>query len=341
MRDLTIIQAAAMLVLLAIGSWIAIHIFALLGVFIAFAYPIWWILIPKKTVCFYCQSRDPGEICFACKKEVPDNSIRYVRNFRSMFMNATLLLIISLVSFGVVLAESKLLTSTGVIPLERTASFEIPTEGQYFINEIFPMNIDVSGIEHPINAVQADIQFDPKVLQVYEIIKDASFAEVFIQEEVNNNVGFVRLTGGLPNPGFSGESGRFATILFQSVAQGVADVEFLPSSMVLANDGKGTNILKNYIRESYLIIPEVMDREQAEQKIKEEYQRNVLGSQSDSPKLVMYEESTIETSDFVPEAAPSQVQSKNTAFKVLHQIDKAIIGVWSGIVNTITGIFSS
>ncbi len=48
----------------------------------------------------------------------------------------------------------------------------------------------------------------------------------------------------VPNPGFTGSAGRVITINFKAVSQGDAPIRF-SSGSVLANDGNGTNILRN------------------------------------------------------------------------------------------------
>ena len=324
--------------ILAITSWIAVHVFALLGIFIAVGYLIWWFFVPRKTTCFFCQTRKIGEVCFACNRIITQGGNRPVQNFRSLIINGLLILTLSGASFGVVFIESKLLFNMGVIPAKKTASFTIPTKGQYRINEIFPMNIDVAEMQQSINAVQADIGFDPNLLEVYKILKDDSFADVFIQEEVNNQGGFMRLTGGLPNPGFSGKSGHFATILFRTKAQGVVTVKFLPSSMVLANDGQGSNILKDYAEASYLIIPEIMNKSEADKQAESYLQSRVLGTQSkDSPKLILYETNENMFGKLNPDdlILSDNNQERVLPLNILKKVNEVIFIVWGGLISGI------
>ena len=90
----------------------------------------------------------------------------------------------------------------------------------------------------PINAIQADLGFNPEKVEVVDISTQNSFANIFIQKEINNETGYARLTGGLPNPGFFSDRGIFGTVFFRGKQPGVVKIDFLPSSMVLANDGR-------------------------------------------------------------------------------------------------------
>lgn len=91
------------------------------------------------------------------------------------------------------------------------------------------MKIDITSIKVPINAVQADIGFEPHKLEVVDVSTEDSFANIFIQKEINNEVGYVRLTGGLPNPGFFADRGVFGTVFFKGISPGIVRIEFLPS----------------------------------------------------------------------------------------------------------------
>ena len=149
-----------------------------------------------------------------------------------------------------------------ILSTRQTASFIIPPKGQYKLGEIFSMNIEVDNIKNPINVVQADLKFDPDKIEVVNISTKNSFANIFIQKESNNTKGYVRLTGGLPNPGWHGTNGLFGTVYFKTKQPGLVTIAYLPTSLVLANDGQGTNILKSRPSFSYLILPDKISTEE-------------------------------------------------------------------------------
>ena len=241
----------------AVLSWILIHVLSIFGVFLAVAYPAWWFFSPKQTTCLLCRSRKEGEYCLFCRQLVNKRNGNTPKTFLSATLNGLAILIFTFVSLGVVFLEIQFLHTLGFPPVQKTASFAIPSTGEYRLGEIFPMKLEITSIKTPINAVQADISFNPQKLEVVDISTTDSFANVFIQKEINNRIGYARLTGGLPNPGFSGVNGVFGTLFLRSKSPGLAQVKFLPSTLVLANDGKGTNVLKNLATISYLILPEI------------------------------------------------------------------------------------
>ncbi|MEA2020530.1 MAG: cohesin domain-containing protein [Patescibacteria group bacterium] len=246
-------------ILLGIVSWLLLHFFALVGFFVALSLPLWWLFFPRRIPCIGCQTREEGEYCPLCGKEVREGS---PRSFRSMAAHMGIFLLLFLVSLGVIYAEREILEGLDISLTPKTATFEIPPRAQYRLGEIFPMRITLTGIKRSINAVQADFSFDPRRLELVEISTRESFASVFIQKEIDNKTGYGRLAGGVPSPGFSQERGVFGTVYFRGKTPGLADVEFLPSSMILANDGRGTNVLKGLASSHYLVLPEeVLDTE--------------------------------------------------------------------------------
>jgi len=278
---------------LLIASWFLVHILAVLGIFLAVAYPLWWLFAPEKTICFLCRAEKEGAKCPFCHREIKKNEGVSPRSLSSAILNGVLILVFSTISFGVVFGESQLLFKLGFPPTPKTASFVIPPKGQYRLGEIFPMKIEINNIKNPINALQADIGFEPQKLEVVDISTNDSFANIFIQKEINNEGGWARLTGGLPNPGFFANSGTFGTVFFKGKAPGLVKIEFLPSSLVLANDGRGTNILKDLPSASYLILPEKISTEEEEQQKKLISQTSVLGESTNSAQMKFYDEGSV------------------------------------------------
>lgn len=244
---------------MAIVAWISVHILAFFGLFLAVTYILWWILFPKHRFCLMCLFKKKGEKCPFCRKD---------KIWVSLILDFFIILIFSGISVGIIYTEYVVLRHTGVVSTPKTVSFVIPSQGQYRVGEIIPLKIEITGIKRPINSVQADIGFDPNALAVVDISTQDSFANIFIQKEINNNGGWARLTGGLPNPGFSADHGVFGIVYFKSKTAGLTTVRFLSSSMVLANDGVGSNVLMDFPTTSYLIVPEEITPTEAENQIK-------------------------------------------------------------------------
>jgi len=264
MSILKILSTAIKLFLLILLSWFLVHIFALLGIFISIGFFIWWLFYPRYSICFSCRVKRVGEYCNICRSTVTDALARYPKNLRSALINVLFLLLASLLSIFAVIIEYQVLQSAISPTSPKTVSFVIPSESQYKVGEIFPLKIQLTGIEVPINAIQADIGFDKNRLEVVEISTKDSFATVFLQKEMNNELGYARLSGGLPSPGFNAPTGLFGTVYFKAKQAGLAQISFLDTSLVLANDGEGTNVIKEFTVVSYLITPEKLPIDEQE-----------------------------------------------------------------------------
>lgn len=311
-----------------IGSWVLVHILAIFGVFIAVAYPLWWLLLPRQTVCLFCRAKISvnEDYCPLCHRKINKDETLSPRTLTSAVLNGALILVFSLVSFGLVFGESQILFKLGFPPTPKTVSFIIPSKGQYRLGEVFPMKVEIAGIKTPINAVQADLGFEPSKLEVVDISTADSFADIFVQKEINNDGGYARLVGGLPNPGFFSDKGVFGTVFFKGKSPGVAKIDFLPSSLVLANDGKGTNVLKDLASVSYLILPEKISPEEEEMQKTIILQSAVLGESTTSTQMKFFEETSVLGASTEKEIKKGQQFNPfKIFFDVLEKIDRFIL----------------
>jgi len=295
-----------------LASWFLIHLLAVFGAFLALAYPLWWLLNLKRFPCLWCRIKKTKECSFS----------------HSLF-DAGLILAFTLVSFGLVFGESKILFKMGFPPTPKTVSFIIPPKGQYRLGEIFPLKIEIAGIKVPVNAVQADLGFNPERLEVADVSTQDSFANIFVQKEINNEAGWVRLTGGLPNPGFFSDHGLFGTVYFKGKSPGVTKIEFLPSSMVLANDGRGTNVLKEFSAVSYLILPEKVSQEEEEMQKTIVSKSVVMGSKTEETQMKFYEEEKVLGAQVGKEIEKEKkFDLGRFLIEILENVDRFILSLW-------------
>ncbi len=238
-----------------LASYVLLHIMALLGIFVAAGYLSWWFFAPQQTPCFYCmRQKKQGDVCRFCKPK--RDTVFETLPLLSVLANVGGILVISAISVGVVLGEAKLLFSLNPFSApEKTVTFLLPRKQEYTVGETFPMKVEITGIHQPINAVEADLSFDPKILQVVKIDTSNSFATIFVSRTYDNLQGLIHIVGGLPNPGFFEKKGGLVTVYFGSLSPGVGSIAFLPQSVVLANDGKGTDVLKDFPATQYFIRP--------------------------------------------------------------------------------------
>lgn len=117
---------------------------------------------------------------------------------------------------------------------------EISGTGEKFLVKI---NLDTKN--NFVNAVQSYLEFDPNILVVIKTDTTDSFCKFYPENNFNNQKGLVKLSCGSPYPGFSGTN-TLEIIEFMPKAMQTTSIRLTPESMVLANDGKGTNLLKNF-----------------------------------------------------------------------------------------------
>lgn len=328
------ISSILTIVVWIIFSWFLVHLLAVFGVFLAVAYPIWWLFFPRQVVCFLCRTKREGEYCPFCRRILTKEKEILPKTLTSTVCNGFLILVFSFVSIGIVFGESQLFFKLGFPPTPKTVSFIIPTKGQYRLGEIFPMKIEVAGIKTPINAVQADLGFEPAKIEIENISTEDSFANIFIQKELNNDAGYARITGGLPNPGFFSDRGVFATAFFKGKSPGIVKIEFLPSSMVLANDGRGTNVLKDLASVSYLILPEKISKEEEEMQKQITLQSTVLGESAEKTQMKFYEENNVLGAKIGQKIQEEKKFSLSKFFlDNLEKVDRFILEQWGKVFN--------
>jgi len=52
MKDKLPIMSLILIIPFIIASWLLVHVLTIFGIFLAVAYPLWWIFAPSQTVCF-------------------------------------------------------------------------------------------------------------------------------------------------------------------------------------------------------------------------------------------------------------------------------------------------
>lgn len=279
-----------------VASFFVFHLFAIIGIFIALSYPIWWLLFPEYVPCIKCKLLKNGQKCSWCGRVISVNSGNYPLTINSVFRNFLVLFVMSLLSITFIFGETYVMRNLGLFAQKRTAYFDPPVNRQLKNGQIFPLRLEAHGLTVPINAAQVDLAYDPTRIQVVNANMEDSFSTIFIQKEIDNDKGFFRLTGGVPNPGYSGESAYFATVYFQAMSVGPTEIKFLPTSLIMANDGRGSNILGEMENISYLISSEKASEDEVSETLKM-VDSQVLGVTSSQSQLIFYQDKPIITRD--------------------------------------------
>lgn len=129
-----------------------------------------------------------------------------------------------------------------------------PSSSSYVLGKTMVVSVYVSSSDQAINAASGIISFQEDKMQVVSLSKTGSIISLWVQEpSFSNTSGTVNFEGIVLNPGFIGSNGKIIDIIFKSKVSGITPLRFF-SSAVLANDGKGTNILTSSGNASYNIV---------------------------------------------------------------------------------------
>lgn len=122
-------------------------------------------------------------------------------------------------------------------------TFELyPTVGSVDTGAFISMGLFLTSSATAINAASAVLSYPSDLLEVVSLDTTNSIFNLWVDPpSYSNETGTVKLGGVAFNPGFKGKSGRVLTVRFKVKAPGKAIVRFV-SDMVLANDGKGTEL---------------------------------------------------------------------------------------------------
>lgn len=131
-----------------------------------------------------------------------------------------------------------------------------PAVGTSAVNSAFSITIKINSGAQAINAAEGAISFDAAKLQVVSLSKTNSIFNFWTTEPAYSNIaGNIVFGGGVPRPGFNGTGGNVITVNFRTKAVGSAQLLFT-SGAILANDGKGTNVLSSMSSGNFTISPE-------------------------------------------------------------------------------------
>jgi hypothetical protein len=129
-----------------------------------------------------------------------------------------------------------------------------PGSGTFHVGSTFDISIFLDTADNNINAVYANLKFDPKKLQIASPTAGRSFISVWIaQPAYSNKDGTASFLGGMPSPGINTSAGLVSTITFRAIAPGETEIYFLDTSQALLDDGQGTNILNSKSKGIYQI----------------------------------------------------------------------------------------
>lgn len=131
-----------------------------------------------------------------------------------------------------------------------------PNTGNFNVGDTFPVSVYAVSSDQALNALSGRINYPADKLTVVSVSKSSSIVNFWTIDpgEYASEPGVIRFEGVVLNPGYKGSRGSIFSITFKVKSQGSASVNFLSAS-ILANDGKGTNILSSVRDGSYVLGP--------------------------------------------------------------------------------------
>ena len=149
------------------------------------------------------------------------------------------------------------LFNIGVQSAQAASLYFSPSSGSYSVGKTFIISVYVSSSDQAINAASGVISFPQDKLQVISLSKTGSVMSLWVQEpSFSNASGTINFEGIVLNPGFIGNSGKIINITFKAKVRGITSLS-LSSASILANDGKGTDILTGSGSASYNVMATV------------------------------------------------------------------------------------
>lgn len=138
-------------------------------------------------------------------------------------------------------------------PAQAASLFISPNSNNVSVGEAFSINVLISAPTQAINATEATIFFPSSKLRVISVSDSDSILNLWVKKpSFSNSLGTIDFSGVILDPGFIGSAGKVLTVNFRTLAPGSAPI-ILTNGAILANDGKGTNVLDELRDANYFI----------------------------------------------------------------------------------------
>jgi hypothetical protein len=130
-----------------------------------------------------------------------------------------------------------------------------PMSGSFTEGSIFEVPVIINTKGNSVNSIDIKISFDKNILSIVKPSNGSSVIGVWVEPpKYDNSRGVASYVGVVPN-GITTESGLIGTITFKALRTGRAVVSVGPESVLLLNNGMGTQISFNSVNANYIVIP--------------------------------------------------------------------------------------
>lgn len=128
-----------------------------------------------------------------------------------------------------------------------------PETGVYSPEFDFRSSIFLDTGEESVNAVEAVLTYDPDIIEVSSIDTSDSSCDFFLEESNDRAHGVIHISCIKIEEGFPENGTKIADLVMKGKVLGRAQVGFTKGTMVLADDGIGTDVLRTYTGASYVV----------------------------------------------------------------------------------------
>ncbi len=121
-----------------------------------------------------------------------------------------------------------------------------PSAGSFILGSTFDVSVVLNTQDVPVNAVEVELFFPADKLQIANPSLGKSIVGIWATPpSYSNQQGRIYFVGGIPSPGVNTSEGIVQSFTFRVIAPGEGRVTFgKTNTSVLANDGLGTDVLK-------------------------------------------------------------------------------------------------
>jgi hypothetical protein len=166
---------------------------------------------------------------------------RLLLGYRRLSLRAKSLFWVAFLVVGLIIVPQAI--SRELTTLHQAKFYFIPPAIPPNVGDSFPVELHVQTSGTSINSVGTIMKFNPLYLEVVSMTTDKSFCTFYLDNTFDNITGEVRITCGTPNPGFTGDS-LVVHLTMRARIAGSTDIHLSKDdTQILANNGKGTNIL--------------------------------------------------------------------------------------------------
>ncbi|MBI2591773.1 MAG: hypothetical protein HYW34_03805 [Candidatus Brennerbacteria bacterium] len=157
-------------------------------------------------------------------------------------MRSVSLFLVAFILAGFWPAFSPILKANAV---SQAALFLNPASGSFLVGSTFDLSVVLDTKAVSVNTIEVELIFPADKIQVASPALDGqSIIQLWpAPPSFSNKEGRIYFIGGIPSPGITTSQGVVLTLTFRVVAPGSGQISFGKKSSVLANDGRGTNIL--------------------------------------------------------------------------------------------------